>query len=96
MWMIHGVTRPTIRPSRRNQKPVRRKSGFSSNSQISAKSGNQKSTSNTLAVQIQSERKKRIMYLGAVSSCNAAFPAEYHERLQSPAPLAYLHKRQSA
>src|ERR1022692_2407074 len=65
MWIRQGLTAAIARPSLRNQRPVRRWGGTLSNSLMAPSSGTQSRIRTEVAVQIQADRRKRVMWNGS-------------------------------
>src|SRR5450755_3516885 len=61
MWIRQGLTLATKRPSLRNQRPVRRRHGSTSNNLIVPRSGTQSTMRAVVAAQIQADRSRRII-----------------------------------
>src|ERR1035438_9850841 len=61
IWIRQGLTLATVRPSRRNQRPVRRR-GSTSNSRMRPSSGTQNRIRVAVAAQIHADRKRRIIW----------------------------------
>src|ERR1035437_3284530 len=61
MWIRQGLTLARMRPSLRNQRPVRSRRGSTSNSLIVANSGTQSRIRAAVAAQIQADRSRRVI-----------------------------------